>query len=139
MSIVVVALLIVVVLLLCEPQANRPHALGTIIVLGGIGLAVYYIGPIILGVLGLLFAATNPILEHFGWAYTAYTLGMAIFLVTGAVLGRLRWLDARDNRSIRAGSIEAFDKRVEDYMRIFGYSHEKAIEATMRIRDGKKK
>ena len=48
-----------------------------------------------------------------------------------------RWLDAKENRAIRAGSEGAFNKRVEYYVSKLDYSPEDALEATERIKNGK--
>jgi hypothetical protein len=48
-------------------------------------------------------------------------------------------IDAKQNRAIRAGSKEAFDKRVNDLMRDQHYSLEDATAAAAKVRDRKKK
>jgi hypothetical protein len=125
-------LLVIVIVLLCEPQEQRRRTLGWMLVFSGCGLALYYVGPI---VLGLFFAISRPALRHLWW-----TLAIVILLIYAPVFGRLIWLDARENRAIRAGSKEAFDRRVSEYMGpTFNYSYERAVEATTKIRDGRRK
>lgn len=86
-------------------------------------------------VLAFVFIAGKVSLEGLG---LLGLIGIAFVAIYGGTFGRLRWLDHKENQAIRAGSQEAFDKRVEDYIQIFGYSREKAIETTERIKAGRR-
>jgi hypothetical protein len=123
-----IALLVVIILLLCAPQTERPRALGRIAVFAGIGLAVYGIVPILLA---LWFGAISR--------YGGPTVFVAVLFIASIPLlyfGVRQ--DFRENREIRSGSQEAFDARVNVYITKCGYNHERAVEATLRIRDGDK-
>lgn len=134
---VIVLLLFVIVLLLCEKQEDRPRALGRMVLIGILGLALYYVGPL---VCALVLLAVRPLVARVGWYWTVLIAINIPFVLYG--LGYLVWAawadarDRRDNRAIRAGSKEAFDKRVEAYKTTLNYDERKAIEATLRIRDG---
>ena len=123
----VVLLLVVIVVLLCFSQADRGDVLAVWVGVGILGTAIYYVGPIILA---LVFLSG----QRFGWLAT---LGIAEVVVFVGVLLVAALLDAKHNRAVRAGSQEAFKRRIEDYVRVFGYSREKAIETATRFRNGK--
>jgi hypothetical protein len=60
-----IALLVVIILLMCAPQAERPKALGRMVIFAGIGLVVYYIVPTVLAViLGLWYGAVSRYGSH---------------------------------------------------------------------------
>jgi hypothetical protein len=128
----VIVLLIVIMLLVVEKQEDRPGTLGTILVGGAILIAIVKIVPF---VLGILVVTGTLAFDYLGWR----TLLILLCVCIAARLGRLRWLDHKDNQAIRAGSQEAFDERVRVYERTFGYSKEKAIEATQRIKDERRR
>jgi hypothetical protein len=129
---VVVGLLVMIVILLCTPLRQRG---GVVRVLAGVavfGLVAYYLAP--LGV-GLVVVAYQYALEHYGWKGTLAFVAVGLFVVS-LYYG---WKsDRKHNKAIKAGSVEAFNRRVEAYKRDpFNYEHEKAVEATVRIRDEK--
>jgi hypothetical protein len=130
---VIGGLQIVIILLLLQPQRRRKSALLSMVICVGIGAALWYIG---LPAVGILYGATKPFIEKFGWLHSFTLLALLGFGVTLLVAF---WIDQKKNRAIRAGSKEAFDERVRIYMRDFSYSEEDAIAATNRIRDEKKK
>jgi hypothetical protein len=131
----VVLLLIAIVILLCEKQEDRSRVMGRLVLLGILGAAVYYIGPV-LGSVVLL--AISPLVSRVGWIWAVLILvNIPLWLWFFGYLIRAGWLDTKENRAIRAGSNEAFDKRIQEYMSL-GYTHEKAIEAALRVRDSKK-
>lgn len=63
---------------------------------------------------------------------------LTVVIVYAVALGFAFRIGSKENRAIRAGSKEAFDKRVNDLMRGQRYSLEKATAAVERIRDEKK-
>jgi hypothetical protein len=101
--------------------------------LGIVCAAVYYLIP---AALGFLYEAVGPIKEKYGWSglfFLTVVIGYAIALVFAYRIG------AKQNRAIRAGSKEAFDKRVNDLMRDQHYSLDDATAAAAKVRDEKKK
>ncbi|MBV8206915.1 MAG: hypothetical protein JO041_08995 [Acidobacteria bacterium] len=96
-------------------------------ILGGIlgGIVLYHAVPIIFVGLWLLFQS------HPGW-----TLGTIATGAFGGPLAWMAWADHKDNKAIRAGERAAFDRRVDDYVRVFGYDREKAIAVTTQILNG---
>jgi hypothetical protein len=101
--------------------------------LGIVCTAVFYLGPV---VLGLLFEAVSTLKEKYGGSGLLVTLsivGIVLVMVFASVV------DTRQNRAIRAGSKIAFDKRVKDLMRDQHYSLEDATTAAAKVRDEKKK
>jgi hypothetical protein len=125
----VIALLVVIVLLLCAPQAERSRALGRMVLFAGIGVVVYYVATT---VLALWFVAS----DRFGWRVV---LVAVLLLISTPIMYYGVRQDFKENEAIRTGSKEAFENRVRTYMKDHGYSHERAVEATLRIRDGDKK
>ena len=123
----------VIILLLCEPQRRRRVALGWIIAAGAVCLAINYLGP---GLIGLLYEAFEPIVGKFGWPGFFALIVLILYAVSLIFAFRS---GAKENRAIRAGSKEAFDKRVKDLMSGQSYSFEDATAVTTRIRDEKKK
>lgn len=134
---VVIALLLAIVLLLVERQKDRARTLGKMLMVAVLAYVLYEVWPVIAELTALLFARVKSV----GWPAALRFLSIAggISFVVFAAFGiaTILWLDGKDNRAIRAGSQEAFDRRVQDYVQTFGYSREEAIETTARIRDGK--
>lgn len=129
----IAGLQIVIILLLLEPQRRRRGVLVGIIGTGAVFVTIYYLGP---GTLGLLYEAVSPIKERFGWLGLFSLAGLLAYAVAFVIAFRI---DAKQNRAIKAGSKEAFDKRVNDLMRDQHYSHEDATAAAAKVRDEKKK
>jgi hypothetical protein len=129
---IVVVLLAVAILLICLPQERRAPAAGRMVLYAAAGLAVYYLVPILFG---LLWTSVEFFFAHLALAGATM---MAVF-VSGLVgtLGWLRWQDVRDNRAIRSGSLEAFEKRVHFLEYNLSYSHSDALRVTTSLRDGK--
>jgi MFS family permease len=134
---VVACLQLVIILLLIEPQRRRRATLGGIIGTGAICAAVYaaiyYLGP---PLVGTLYETISSFKEEYGWSGLFVTTSIVVIVVVMVFASRV---DLRQNRAIRAGSKEAFDKRVNDLMRDLHYSLEDATAAAIRIRDEKKK
>jgi len=129
-------LLVLIVMLLAEKQEERPRSLARMIGFGILGLVVYHIGPFIVGIVVIAGTSLFHLVGPRG----------IIFVFCGVIYGGLfcrvaweGWQDHRDNRAIRAGSVAAFDERVKMYMENFGYDRPKAIAATERIRDRKRR
>jgi hypothetical protein len=93
--------------------------------IGLIGPLAYFFGPL----------ALELFMKH--TAQFEIVLGIGLLLAIIITLCVLVGLDMKDNRRIRAGSVDAFNKRVEDYFKL-GYSRKEAIEITTRIRDEEK-
>ncbi len=130
--VVVIALLWMIVQLMTVPQPERPRALRNLLVWAVAILLLIKLGP---AILTLILAAGVLEMDH---PRKAMFIGGAAFAVWGIVyFTRLIWLDHKENRLIRAGSQEAFERRVEEYVSTFGYGRERAIETTTRIRDRK--
>jgi hypothetical protein len=127
----IVVLQLVVIFLLCEPQARRARTVRvfTMIALGLIILR--YAAP---AVVGFLLDIFQPIIQKIGWVYFLCSIVGLGYLIALCVAW---WRDAKENRAIRSGSQQAFDKRVEEYIRDHKYSRERAIAVTTGIRDGK--
>jgi formate hydrogenlyase subunit 3/multisubunit Na+/H+ antiporter MnhD subunit len=125
----VIALLVLIVVLLCTPRKNRPqqvkYSVASVAIIG----CLYYLGPI---AIGIVLASYHFLIGHLG---RFWSLVLAIAIVLGFVFAGAWWIDARDNRAIRAGSRAAFEKRVQTLIRDRKYSHEKAVEAVSRLRD----
>jgi len=127
-------------ILICEKQEDRSRTFGVMVLIGILGLALYSIWPFLQSSVLL---AISPLVSRFGWIWgPVITIIIAINIPIWAwffgYLMRGAWSDAKENRAIRAGSKEAFDKRVEAYKAMLNYDEQKAIEATLRIRDGGK-
>ncbi len=137
---VIVLLLVAIALLLCEKQEDRSRALGGMVLIGILGLALYRIWPLLRSSALL---AISPLVSRFGW-FSGIVIAIIIAInipIWAWFFGHLMrgaWSDAKENRAIRAGSKDAFDKRVEAYKSMLNYDERKAIEATLRIRDGGK-
>jgi hypothetical protein len=128
-----IALLVVIIMLMCQPQAQRPRSLGRMSIFGGIGLLVYYIVPAVLGAaLSLWYGAVY----RYGSHSVIIAIGLVLSILSFYAIGRQDW---KENAAIRAGSQKAFDSRVSYLERHHNYTHERAIEAAMKIRDGDKK
>lgn len=123
----------VIIVLLCEPQKRRRATLGWIIAAGAVYAAIYYLGP---GLIGLLYEAVEPIVGKFGWLALLALTGLLLYAVS-LVVAFLA--DRKQNRAVRAGSKEAFDKRVKDLMSDQHLSFEEATGAATRVRDEKRK
>lgn len=137
---IIVLLLIAIAILLCEKQEDRSRALGGMVLIGILGLALYRIWPFLRSSVLL---AISPLVSRLGWFWgPVIAIIIAVNIPIWAwFFGRLMrgaWSDAKENSAIRAGSKEAFDKRVEAYKAMLNYDERKAIEATLRIRDGEK-
>src|ERR1039457_3011026 len=130
---VVACLQLVIILLLLEPQERRKKVLAWMLPFGVVCAAFYYLFP---AALGLLYEVVSPIKERFGWLGLFTIAGL---LAYSAALVFAYQIDAKQNRAIRAGSKEAFDKRVNDLMRDKHYSLEDATAAAAKVRDRKKK
>lgn len=134
---VVIVMLAMIVLLLVERQEDRPRTLGRMLLVAVLAYFLCEASPFVAG----LIALTVTKVKNIGWPATlrflsfAGGISLAVFAVLGIAI--ILWLDGKDNRAIRAGSQEAFDRRVKEYVQTFGYSREKAIETTTRIRDSK--
>jgi hypothetical protein len=127
-----ISLLVVIILLMCAPQAERPKALGRMVIFAGIGLVVYYIVPTVLAViLGLWYGAVSRYGSHSVVIVTVLALSGPLFYLIARQ-------DRKENEAIRAGSQDAFDSRVR-YLETHGKTHEQAVEAALRVRDGDKK
>ncbi len=127
-----IALLVVIILLICAPQAERSRALGRMVLFAGIGLVAYYIVP---AVLAFVLASWYGAVYRFGFHSVFFVTVLALSAPGYHFIARL---DRKENEAIRAGSQQAFDSRVR-YLEQHGKSHEQAIEAAMRVRDGDKK
>ena len=134
---IVIVLLVAIVLLLVERQEERPRALGRMVLGGLLAYALYELWPFVVGLVGLLFVTARRVGWHTTLRFVSVAGGISLAVLAVFVIGRMFWLDGKDNRAIRGGSEEAFERRVKDYVQIFGYSREKAIETTAKIRDGK--
>jgi hypothetical protein len=86
---------------------------------------VYYIGPILVALTVEPYAYVK---EH------VVGFSLIVFLLACPVAF---WMDRKNNASIRAGDIEAFNERVEELKgKPFEYTHEQAVAAVTRLRDG---
>ena len=130
---VVAVLQLVIILLLLEPQRRRRRALGAIIGVGAVCVAIYYLGP---SAIGLLYEAVSPIKEKYGWSGLFIFIAVIVYVIALVIAF---WIGAKQNREIRAGSKDAFDKRINDLMRDQHYSLEDATAAVVKIRDEKKR
>jgi hypothetical protein len=128
-----IALSVVIILLLCAPQAERSRALGRMVVIAGIGLAVYYIVP---AVLAFVLALWSGAVYRFGFRSVFF---VTVLVVCAPFYYLIARQDRKEDEAIRAGSQEAFDSRVSYLERHSGYTHERAVEAAIRVRDGDKK
>lgn len=127
----IIGLQVAVIILLCEPQERRSH---TVKVLSAIFLVCVIVRHAAPAVVGFLVATFQPIVEKIGWTYCLCALvGLGYIIALFVAWG----LDTKENRAIRSGSQEAFDKRVREYVRDRKYSREQAIAVTTSIRDGK--
>jgi amino acid transporter len=128
----VIALLIAIVILLCVPLKQRAGLLRVLVGIAVLALVIYYVGPIAVGFVVLSYQYVS---EHLGWARTLEIIAGVAFLLSIFLLWKS---DRRENEAIRAGSAEAFNRRVEAYKRDpFNYDHAKAVETTTRIKEGK--
>lgn len=85
---------------------------------------------------GWFITTSSPLFRGIDFLWKLVILGLAVWVAWLVVAG---WLDAKQNRAIRAGSKDAFDERVEYYVGKLNYSLDDAIKATKRIRDGEPK
>lgn len=134
---VVIVLLVAIVLLLLEKPKDRARTVGRFF----IGLVVAYGAFKALPFAAALFGWLIVTVRGFGWQPSLRSGAVAAIIIVPTIallaVARMLGLDSRDNRAIRNGSQEAFDRRVEDYVRVAGYSRDKAMATTERIRDGK--
>lgn len=127
----IIVLQLVVIILLCEPQRRRPQTVRVLSAIFFVCVIIRYAAPAVVGLLAEVF---QPIVEKIGWLYFLCALVALGYVIALFVAW---WRDARENRAIRSGSQDAFDKRVEEYVQDHQYSRERAIAITTRIRDGK--
>ncbi|HTF67111.1 MAG TPA: hypothetical protein VK638_30945 [Edaphobacter sp.] len=128
----VIALLAVIVLLLCVPMRQRPHLLGYLLKVAVVVIAFYYLGPI---VLAFVLEAYTSVVERCGRTTTFALMGGCVALLIFFWAWRS---DRKSNAAIRAGSIEAFNERVEELKTgPLNYSDDEAVAAVTRLRDGK--
>jgi hypothetical protein len=137
---IVTFLLGAILVAICRPQKERAKALRwyVFLVLGVLFISEWR------GVIALLascalwaFVGVRHIVEMAGWWTLVIVNPITLILVP--IFGRFLWLDYKDNRAIRAGSKDAFDRRVRDLMTSFNLSHEKAVEAAIKVRDERMK
>lgn len=127
----VIALLVLIVILLCVPMRWRPQLLRYILGMSVAGLAFYYIGPILIA---FFVGAYTSVVDRVGWKMTVtLTAGVSFLLVC-----LWAWRsDKKNNAAIKAGSVEAFNERVKDLQAgPLKYTHEQAVAAANRIRNG---
>ena len=127
----IIALQLVIIILLCEPLKQRQQTVRVLSAIFFVGIIVRYAAP---AVIGFLVETFQPLVEKIGWPYFLCALGGIGYIVALCVAWRR---DAKENKAIRSGSQEAFDKRVEEYVRDHKYSRERALAVTTSIRDGK--
>jgi hypothetical protein len=118
----IVGLLVAIVLLLCTPMKQRNLLLQRLVVCGSLALAAYYLSPFIAGLLAVFY---DSVLKAIGWPEILGIGGAGTLLFFLIYVGKA---DREQNRAIRAGSVQAFDARVENA---------RAVEVTTRIRDEK--
>lgn len=128
---VVAGFQVIIILLLCEPQRRRRSALLAIAVICVGGFAVFHLAP---AALEFLNGASKPVVRRIGLPGTIFLFALAAYLIA---LIRAFWSDRKDNRAIRAGSQEVFDKRVAALMGSSKYTREEAVAAATRVKDGK--
>lgn len=128
----VIGLLVVIVVLLCIPLGQRTALLRVLVGMSAFAVVVYYVAPLLIGLIALSY---RYISEHLGWPRT---LGVIAGVACLPIFFSVWRSDRRENEAIRAGSIKAFNKRVETYKRDpFNYDHSTAVTTATRIRDGK--
>ena len=127
----IIALQLVIIILLCEPRGRRQKTVRVLSAIFFVGIIVRYAAP---AVIGFLVETFQPVVEKIGWPYFMCALVGFGYIVALCLAWRR---DAKENKAIRSGSQEAFDKRVEEYVRDHKYSRERAIAVTTSIRDGK--
>ncbi len=128
----VIMLQLGIIALLCEPQERRPRLVRVFAIIVAGVFIIQHVAP---AVFGFLLEVFDPVIRKIGWVYSLCILvGIGYIIALGVGF----WMDAKNNRAIRAGSQEAFDRRVATYMRSHRYSREDAIAATAKIRDEKK-
>src|ERR1035441_8699848 len=129
---VIAGLQLVVIILVCVPQRRRLFALGGIGALGVVGLVVRRLAS---EAVGEFYESVRPTLARYGEFNLILLAGVLVFAVILLIAYRM---DTKQNRAIRAGSKEAFDRFVDDLILKKHFSLEEATAAATRIRDGKK-
>jgi hypothetical protein len=81
------------------------------------------------------YESVRPVLARYGEFHLILLAGVIVFAV---ILVTAYRMDTKQNRAIRAGSREAFDRYVDDLIRKKHFSIEEATAAATQIRDGKK-
>jgi hypothetical protein len=129
---VIAGLQLVVIILVCVPQRRRLFALGGIGALGVVGLVVRRLAS---EAVEEFYESVRPVLARYGEFHLILLAGVIVFAV---ILVTAYRMDTKQNRAIRAGSREAFDRYVDDLIRKKHFSIEEATAAATQIRDGKK-